>query len=105
VTKHLRKHLKGGRTYFGSQFQRFLSIIDWLYCFGPEVRQNHHGREHSCSIHGSQENRESQKGAGTRTSSQGHTPSDVFPSTKLYLLRFLPPPKIAPPAGDRAFNT
>jgi hypothetical protein len=28
-----RNTLKGGRTYFGSQFQKLQPLVDWLCCF------------------------------------------------------------------------
>jgi hypothetical protein len=34
------KQLKGGVIHFGSQFQRFRSMVGWLHYFGPEVRQS-----------------------------------------------------------------
>jgi hypothetical protein len=57
VTKHLRKKLKG-MNCFGSQLQRFQSIVILLHCDGPGVRHitaaGACGRE-ICSLHGSQE--------------------------------------------------
>jgi hypothetical protein len=40
VTKQLRKQLKGRKVYLSSQFQRLQSMVDWLHCFGPEMREN-----------------------------------------------------------------
>jgi hypothetical protein len=31
---------KGGKIYFGLWFPKFQSKINWIYCFGPKVRQN-----------------------------------------------------------------
>jgi hypothetical protein len=35
-------NLKEEKVYFGSQFQRFQSMVAWLYCFGP-MTAVHHG--------------------------------------------------------------
>jgi hypothetical protein len=38
VTKYMEKLLKGGKIYFGSWIQRFLSNVGWLHFFGPEAK-------------------------------------------------------------------
>jgi hypothetical protein len=41
------KHLRGGKVYFGSQFQRSHTMVGQLCCFRPEARQSrkpHGGR-------------------------------------------------------------
>jgi hypothetical protein len=35
-----KNNLKGGKIYFGSQFEKFQSMVIWLHCFGPEESQN-----------------------------------------------------------------
>jgi hypothetical protein len=44
-------------------------------------------------------------GPRTRHNLQGHTPSDLLPSTRPHLLKFPDPPKIACQLGDHTFNT
>jgi hypothetical protein len=67
VTKHLRKNLKR-TSCFGSQLQRFHSIVILLHCDGSGVRHiaaaGACGRE-SCSLHGSQETERSE-GSGEK---------------------------------------
>jgi hypothetical protein len=36
---------------------------------------------------------------------QKHAPSDLLPPACLHLVKFPPPTKVAPPAGDQALNT
>jgi hypothetical protein len=45
------------------------------------------------------------KGPGTRYILQGHTPSEPLLPARPQLLKFLPPPKIAPSIRDQALNT
>jgi hypothetical protein len=35
-----KKQPKRRKMHFGSWFQRFKFIVDWIHCFGLEVRQN-----------------------------------------------------------------
>jgi hypothetical protein len=35
-----RNKLKEEKFIFDLQFQRFLSMVDWPHCCGPEVRQS-----------------------------------------------------------------
>jgi hypothetical protein len=48
--------------------------------------------------------REREQGLGTRNHFQSHTSSDLLPPTSLYFQKFPEPSKMAPPAGDQAFN-
>lgn len=75
--------------YFGSQF---LLIVDWLYCFGPKVRQNIRAKE-SCSPQlgrrekgrkGERERERMSQSRDRNNTFQRHTPSDSSLPTRLY---------------------
>jgi hypothetical protein len=36
-------NLKGGKTYFGSLFQRFQPMVGWICCFLACQKTEHHG--------------------------------------------------------------
>jgi hypothetical protein len=68
------KQLKRRKIYFGSQFQRFKSMVSWLHYFRPEVRLNIMVVEVSkgklCSPHDRQD--VERKGPGTRYNLHSH---------------------------------
>jgi hypothetical protein len=83
------KQLKGKKFYFCSQIQRFQSIDTWPHCFWVMMRQNMVAQgvaEKSCLPDDRQEAERERERKGQRCTLLGHTPSDLLPPTRLYLL-------------------
>jgi hypothetical protein len=76
--KYLRKSASKEQRCFGSQFERFQSMVSWLCCYGACGEAEHRGREHmvkqSCSLHGGWEM--------SQYTCQGHAFSDLTSSAK-----------------------
>lgn len=72
-------NLKEESFFYSSKFQKVQSILAWLHCFRPAVRQKQHSRQQqskdACFMAPKkQADREKVWKAGTRFSSQDHTP-------------------------------
>jgi hypothetical protein len=75
----------------------------WLYWFWACVR--HDSGSMWKAVHLMVDKKRVKMGPVIRCNLQRHASCDLLPSARPYLLKFPPPSKIAPPAGDQAFNT
>jgi hypothetical protein len=74
VTNTQEKQFKGGNISFSSWFQRFLSMIGWLHCFGSNTKQKNHGREYMVDLVAVSKQRVREEGVMDKISLKGTAP-------------------------------
>lgn len=86
------KQLKGGKAYFGSQFQWFQSIWlhHWFLCETERLGGEYVVEEELLTSWQEVSGEKERKGLGTINTLQGHTPTDLLPSTRPHLQQFPP---------------
>jgi hypothetical protein len=70
-------NLKGGKVYFGSQFQSFQSMTSGSIAFGSVVKWRIHGMGQSSSPHDGQEAKKIQEGSMIPISLQELIPNNL----------------------------